>query len=42
MILADTQPLGFEDITSTPWIEIDFPDDVSRARDDILPRIAHD
>jgi len=42
LILADTQALGFEDITSTPWIEIDFPDDVRRAREDILPRIAHD
>lgn len=42
MILAGRQPLGFEDITGTPWIEIDFPDDVRRARDDILPRIAHD
>lgn len=42
MILAQTQPLAFEDITGTPWIEIDFPDDVRRARDDILPRIAHD
>ncbi len=42
MILAGSQPLGFEDITGTPWIEIDFPDDVRRARDDILPRIAHE
>ncbi len=42
MVLAQSQPLAFEDITGTPWIEIDFPDDVRRARDDILPRIAHD
>lgn len=42
MILAQSQPLAFEDITGTPWIEIDFPDDVRRARDDILPRIAHE
>lgn len=42
MVLDGSQPLAFEDITGTPWIEIDFPDDVRRARDDILPRIAHD
>ena len=42
MVLTQSQPLAFEDITGQPWIEIDFPDDVRRARDDILPRIAHD
>lgn len=31
---------GFEDVTGLPWIEIDFPEDVRRARDDILPRLA--
>ncbi|MDQ2694718.1 MAG: phosphocholine cytidylyltransferase family protein [Pseudomonadota bacterium] len=31
---------GVEDITGLPWIEIDFPDDVRRAHDDILPRLA--
>ncbi len=28
---------GAEDITGLPWIEIDFPEDVSRARTAILP-----
>lgn len=42
MVLERSQPLAFEDITGTPWIEIDFADDLRRARDDILPRIAHD
>lgn len=42
MVLARSQPFAFEDITGMPWIEIDFPDDVRRARDDILPRIAHE
>lgn len=37
MVLADR--FGFEDVTSLPWTEIDFPDDVSRARDEVLPRI---
>jgi choline kinase len=30
---------GFEDITGLPWIEIDFADDVLRARSEILPRL---
>lgn len=30
---------GFEDITGLPWIEIDFAADVTRANDEILPRI---
>jgi choline kinase len=28
---------GFEDITGTPWIEIDFPEDLARAEKVILP-----
>jgi len=31
---------GFEDITGLPWIEIDFPGDVSRAETRILPRLS--
>jgi choline kinase len=31
---------GFEDVTGLPWLEIDFPQDVERARQEILPRIA--
>jgi choline kinase len=27
---------GYEDVTGLPWIEIDFPDDVRRAREEIL------
>ncbi len=30
---------GIEDITGLPWTEIDFPEDVARARDEILPRL---
>lgn len=39
--LALRSPLefGYEDVTGLPWIEIDFPGDVARARDEILPRI---
>jgi len=32
-------PVGIEDITSIPWIEIDFPEDLKRAEAEILPRI---
>ena len=37
MVLADR--FGFEEVTSLPWTEIDFPDDLARARDEVLPRI---
>ena len=30
---------GHEDITGTPWIEIDFPEDLARAEKIILPRL---
>jgi choline kinase len=30
---------GYEDVTGIPWIEIDFPEDVERARTVILPKI---
>ena len=32
---------GFEDVTGLPWTEIDFPGDVARARDEVLPAILH-
>ena len=37
MVRADR--FGFEDVTGLPWTEIDFPDDLSRARDEVLPQI---
>jgi choline kinase len=30
---------GWEDVTGEPWIEIDFPEDLERARAVVLPRI---
>ena len=27
------------DVTGAPWIEIDFPNDVSRAADEVLPQL---
>ena len=44
LILARTEKLGFERTTRLPWMEIDFPDDLVRARTQILPQldIPHD
>jgi choline kinase len=39
VILAAPAVFGFEDITGLPWIEIDFPEDVVRARTEVLPRL---
>ena len=33
-------PVGYEKVGGQPWIEIDFPEDITRAEQDILPRIA--
>ncbi|MCH9675732.1 MAG: phosphocholine cytidylyltransferase family protein [Gammaproteobacteria bacterium] len=38
LVLANQIPFGFEDITGTPWIEIDFPEDISRAQA-LLPNV---
>ena len=39
ILLANSDSFGFEDITGLPWIEIDFPEDLERARNVILPRL---
>lgn len=39
MMLEEPEAFGVEDVTGLPWIEIDFPDDLVRARDSILPRL---
>ncbi len=39
LILKRPLEFGVEDVTGIPWIEIDFPADIERARDEILPRI---
>jgi choline kinase len=41
-LLADPDTFGFEDVSGMPWIEIDFPEDVTRARNEILPAIRAD
>ena len=42
VLLENPGAFGFEDVTGLPWIEIDFPEDVIRARDEILPAIRAD
>jgi choline kinase len=32
---------GYEDVTGLPWIEIDFPADVIRARNQLVPALVH-
>jgi choline kinase len=31
---------GHEDITGTPWIEIDYPEDLDKAETKVIPKIA--
>jgi len=38
-LLARPADFGFEDVTGLPWIEIDFPEDVVRAAEQVLPAI---
>lgn len=33
---------GYEDVTGIPWTEIDFPEDVTRAAEEVLPAMAGD
>ena len=42
VLRAANPPFGFEDVTGLPWIEIDFPEDVERAEQVILPRLVDD
>ena len=39
VLLRQPSDFGFEDVSGMPWIEIDFPEDVIRARDEVLPAI---
>jgi choline kinase len=40
LILADPAAFRYADVTDLPWTEIDFPEDVVKARDTILPSLA--
>lgn len=39
LLLHSPDEFGYEDITGLAWIEIDYPEDIKRARTEILPLI---
>ena len=39
LILAEPQAFRAEDVSDLPWTEIDFPEDVVRAREIVLPQL---
>ncbi|MEA5604143.1 phosphocholine cytidylyltransferase family protein [Nostoc sp. UHCC 0252] len=39
LLLETPKTFGYEDITGLPWLEIDFPQDIERAQNNILPQI---
>ncbi len=39
LLLEAPEVFGYEDITGLPWIEIDFPEDIQRAQNQILPQL---
>ncbi len=39
LLLEGGHQFDIADVTGAPWIEIDFPNDVDRARDEILPQL---
>jgi choline kinase len=42
VLLERPGDFGFEDVSGLPWIEIDFPEDVDRAAEEVLPAIRAD
>lgn len=41
LLLEGDHDFGFEEVSGEPWIEIDFPADICRANDEILPALRH-
>lgn len=39
-VAAASHPIACVDIDGWPWVEIDFPEDLARAREEVLPRVA--
>lgn len=39
-VSAADHPITCIDVEGWPWVEIDFPEDLARARDEVLPRVA--
>jgi choline kinase len=41
LLREGSQVVEVADVTGSPWIEIDFPNDVSRAAQEVLPQLEH-
>jgi len=39
LLIARPERFGFEDVSGQPWVEVDFAEDVTRARQEVLPAI---
>lgn len=39
LLLETPQEFGYEDVSDLGWVEIDFPEDITRAEQEILPKI---
>lgn len=39
LLLERPGDFSYEDVTGIPWLEIDFPEDIEKAREQILPKI---
>lgn len=39
LLLETPEAFGYEDITGLPWIEIDFPEDIKRAQNEVLAQL---
>ncbi len=40
LLITYPEQFGYEDVTGIPWIEIDFPEDIERAKNAILPKLS--
>jgi choline kinase len=40
LLITYPEQFGYEDVTGVPWIEIDFPEDIERAQNEILPKLS--
>jgi choline kinase len=40
LLITYPEQFGYEDVTGVPWIEIDFPEDIERATNEILPKLS--
>ena len=40
LLLIYPEQFGYEDVTGIPWIEIDFPEDIERAQNEIIPKLS--